>query len=420
MTARDPSQDRSEEPGGDPGGVALVRSLRTARAVRAQAERLFAEALAGQLEHFTLRLEALPALARRVLEIALPSYPDLRAVPNHGRYRHFEAGGSGRLGSFEALLAGASETDKLLARADLVITSVLLDAGAGAAWSYREPVSGERFERSEGLAVASHAWFVAGGLSSDPAQPLRADARRLQSLDREAVGRAFQVGEQNPLLGLDGRVALLRALGEVVERREAGGGEARPGRLVLGLRDRARARAGSLPAEEILIALLEGLGEIWPGRERIAGVSLGDVWTHGRFGRVPFHKLSQWLAYSLVEPLEQAGVRVTELDGLTGLPEYRNGGLFVDGGVLVPRSAEALRRAHPIDSDLVIEWRALTVALLDRIAVAIRERVGLGPSELPLVKILEAGTWRAGRILARERRPDGAPPIQIVSDGTVF
>jgi hypothetical protein len=410
MTARDPSQDRSE----DPSGVALVRSLRTARAVRAQAERVFAEGQAGQLEHFTLRLEALPALARRVLEIALASHPDLRAVPNHGRFRHFEAGGSGRLGSFEAMLAGASETDKLLARADLIITSVLLDAGAGAAWSYRDPASGERFDRSEGLAVASYAWFVAGGLSGDPAQPLRADARRLQSLDRETVGRAFQVGEQNPLLGLDGRVALLRALGETVER------EARPGRLVLALRDRARARDGSLAAEEILIALLEGFGEIWPGRERVAGVPLGDVWTHSRFGRVPFHKLSQWLACSLIEPLEQAGVRVTELDGLTGLPEYRNGGLFVDGGVLVPRSAATLHGAHAIDSDLVIEWRALTVALLDRIAAVIRERVGLGPGELPLVKILEAGTWRAGRILARERRPDGAPPIQIVSDGTVF
>ncbi len=400
-------------------GVALLRSLRSARAVRAQAERVFAEALAGQLEHFTLRLEALPALARRVLEIARAGHPDLRDVPNHGRYRHFEAGGSGRLRAFEALLAGASQSDKLLARADLVITSVLLDAGAGAAWAYRDPASGERFERSEGLAVASHAWFVAGGLSKDPAQPLRADASRLRSVDREAVARAFQVDEQNPLIGLDGRVALLRALGETVER-EAAGGEARPGRLVLALCDRARARDGSLIAEEILIALLEGFGEIWPGRERIAGVPLGDVWTHRRFGRVPFHKLSQWLAYSLIEPLEQAGVRVTELDGLTGLPEYRNGGLFVDGGVLVPRSAESLNRAHAIDSDLVIEWRALTVALLDRIAAVIRERVGLGPGELPLVKILEAGTWRAGRILARERRPDGAPPIQIVSDGTVF
>jgi len=46
-------------------------------------------------------------------------------------------------------------------------------------------------------------------------------------------------------------------------------------------------------------------------------------------GLVPIHKLSQWLSYSLVEPLMAAGIEVTDLDGLTGLAEYRNGGLLV-------------------------------------------------------------------------------------------
>ena len=49
---------------------------------------------------------------------------------------------------------------------------------------------------------------------------------------------------------------------------------------------------------------------------------------------MPFHKLSQWLTYSLLEPFEWAGVTVTGLDALTGLPEYRNGGLLLDTGVL--------------------------------------------------------------------------------------
>ena len=68
---------------------------------------------------------------------------------------------------------------------------------------------------------------------------------------------------------------------------------------------------------------------------------------------MPLHKLSQWLAYSLIEPLQNAGIRVTEIDGLTGLAEYRNGGLFVDNGVLAFRESqklcslpEALRRIH--------------------------------------------------------------------------
>ena len=421
---------------GDDGGLELLRWLRTARAVRQQAELVFAEALAGRLEHFAVRLEELPRLAGRVLEIARQSHPDLRAVPVHGRYRHFEEPargpdprgpiGADRLRSLDAMLAGATEAEKLVSRADLVIASVLLDAGAGPAWSYRDPTSGERLDRSEGLAVASLAWFMEGGLSSDPTHPLRADASRLRTLDRGAVGRAFQVRDDNPLLGLDGRVGLLRVLGETVDRQVdcagigigASAGEPRPGRLALALVNRAR--AGTLAAEEILVALLETFGAIWPGREQIAGAPVGDVWRHSRFGRVPFHKLSQWLAYSLIEPIEQAGVRVIELDGLTGLAEYRNGGLFIDGGVLIPKDAGTVHRIHPIDSDLVIEWRALTIALLDRIAVVMRGLLSLSAAELPLVKVLEAGTWRAGRVLARERRPDGASPIQVESDGTVF
>jgi hypothetical protein len=68
----------------------------------------------------------------------------------------------------------------------------------------------------------------------------------------------------------------------------------------------------------------------------------------------------------------------------------------------------------------VVEWRALTVALLDRIAALIRERRGLTIDEFPLARVLEGGTWAAGRLLAREKRPDASPPIAVVSDGTVF
>jgi hypothetical protein len=181
-----------------------------------------------------------------------------------------------------------------------------------------------------------------------------------------------------------------------------------------------RADGRLLHAADILTVLLDALGPIWPGREVVAGTNLGDVWTHSRVGRVPFHKLSQWLAYSLCESLERAGTQVVGLDQLTGLAEYRNGGLFVDGGVLVPRNPETLREEHDVSSDLVIEWRALTVVLLDRVAQIVRAHLGASPDDLPLAKVLEGGTWRAGRILAREKRAGGGPPLRIRSDGTVF
>ena len=137
-------------------------------------------------------------------------------------------------------------------------------------------------------------------------------------------------------------------------------------------------------------------------------------------GLVPFHKLSQWLAYSLFEPLERAGITIVDSDALTGLAEYRNGGLFVDTGVLIPKYSEVTQRAHRPDSEIVVEWRALTIALLDRLAERLRSRLSLDTESLPLAKVLEGGSWKTGRQLARERRADGTPPIQIESDGTFF
>src|SRR5690606_13371813 len=250
--------------------------------------------------------------------------------------------------------------------------SVLLDAGAGADWRYVE-ADGRAFTRSEGLAVASFHWFVGGGFADDPARaPLRADAAALARVDAAALARAFQVGEHNPLVGLEGRAARRARLGRLVG---AGGpylGEQTPRLGALADHLVRHADARGLDAATLVQSVIRAFAPIWPGREQLGGVPLGDVWRHSELGLVPFHKLSQWLAYSLVEPLERAGVRVWGLDHLTGLPEYRNGGLFVDGGVIVPKHAAVLGAPHSPSSDLVIEWRALTVALLDRTASALR------------------------------------------------
>ena len=185
--------------------------------------------------------------------------------------------------------------------------------------------------------------------------------------------------------------------------------------------------APQLPADAILAAVLANLGPIWPSRLALAGVPLGDAWRHPQIraddaseGIIPFHKLSQWLSYSLIEPLQRAGVDVVDIDGLTGLPEYRNGGLFVDFGALVPRNADEARAPQTVESAFIVEWRALTVALLDEIAGLVREKLNLTAAQLPLAKVLEGGTWAAGRRIAAQKRSDGSPPLDIVSDGTVF
>lgn len=399
--------------------AARLEALLRPRTIRECAERIHASGLRGELAHWAVDEAALPAVVERVERVTRAAYPDVRKIPYHGRLRHFGAGGVDRASAFEARIASLAPDERLAARFELVITSVLLDAGAGARWAYRD-ASGRSHARSEGLAVASYDLFVGGGLSDDPsAAPLRADEAALAAFDEAKLARAFQVGPDNPLVGLAGRAAVLRKLGQVVREAPAYFGAA-PRLGHLGAFLAAAAVGGELPASAILDAVLRALGPIWPGRETLAGTSLGDVWRHSSFGLVPFHKLSQWLTYSLCEPLEAHGLTVTGLEELTGLAEYRNGGLFVDGGVLVPRHVEVLTRVHPVSSDVVIEWRALTLALLDRTAARLRGRLGLSAEELPLAKVLEGGTWSAGREIAAEKRAGGPPPVQVQSDGTVF
>ncbi len=403
-----------------------VAWLRTPKAVRQRCDAILAAVERDALAHFALDPDRMDAAACYVLETIRAAYPTLE-VPYHSRWRHFATGGRDRWAEMSADLAGRRRHEIARLRIDLAVISVLLDAGAGASWRYREADSGQTFGRSEGLAVASFHLFAEGGFSTDPADPLRADAEALASMTPHRLAEAFQVSEGNPLVGLDGRAELLKALADALAASpEIFGAEApRPGNLYDYLVDRAP--GGRLPAPAILEAVLRGLGPIWPGRITLGGINLGDVWRHPvaasgdlTDGLVPFHKLSQWLAYSLVEPLEDAGLEVTGLDDLTGLPEYRNGGLLIDLGVLRPKHDGVLAGRHAVDAEIVVEWRALTVALLDRIAARIRNRLALDETALPLAKVLEGGTWSAGRRIARERRKDGGPPIRVVSDGTVF
>ena len=399
-----------------------VAAILSAEAVRERCHEMLGACERGALPHFVLDARRLAAAADYVADEVRRNYPSLE-IPFHSRWRHFEAGGIDRI---TPLLEGIDGSERARIRFDLAVISVLLDAGAGAAWRWREPgTTGRDLARSEGLGIASLYLFAEGALSSDPAQPLRADADGLSRVTAETVSRVFHVDDGNPLTGLDGRVALLRALGDALRANPAwfGDAPARPGNLY----DNLTAHRTSVPLGEALHAVLRGLGTIWPGRIAIGGISLGDVWRHSAIvrddathGLVPFHKLSQWLTYSLVEPMLEAGVDVTGIDTLTGLAEYRNGGLFVDLGVLSLRDPGAAAMPIAADSELVVEWRALTVALLDRIAPLVWERLGLAAAPPPLVKMLEGGTWSAGRRIAAERRPGGGPPIEVVSDGTVF
>ena len=379
--------------------------------------------------HFALHPEKLGEVAKLVIEVTKGNYPTLK-VPFHSRWGHFRAGGNDRLASMRRELEALDPIERVRTLWDLVIPSVLLDAGAGDRWKFTE-ADGRTVSRSEGLGVASLALFQSGVLSSDSTRPFRADSDGLRSFTAAKLEKAFQVSESNPLVGCEGRAGLLKTLGETV---------AADAVHFPSTEDRGRARVGALadhlvashgttiPASALLQAVLQALGPIWPGRLALEGRPLGDVWSHSGLGApgtfeslVPFHKLSQWLTYSLIEPLLDAGFSVPGVEELTGLAEYRNGGLVLDGGLISLRDPSLATRAHRPDSELVIEWRALTLVWLEKIADEVRRQLQMTPAELPLAKVLEGGTWWAGRRLAKEKRPQSSnPPLELLSDGTVF
>lgn len=400
-----------------------VAYLRTPHAIRERCQQLYDAATHGRLAHFNLHLERLEDIVTLVGDETLRNYPDLN-VPYHSRWRHFNVGGLDRIAGLDDKLSSLTPLERCRSKIELAIISVLLDAGAGDLWGFVDRTSGLRLTRSEGLAVASLYAFGDGVFGPEP---FVATSDRLTTVAAGELAAAFQVSDDNPLLGVEGRCSLLRNLGRVIETRplDFRGSSGRLGGILEAFLELAD--DGKIKASDILISVLRTFADIWPGRIELAGQNLGDVWRHSFVvgpgetnGFVPFHKLSQWLTYSLLEPLEEYGIEVVGLDQLTGLAEYRNGGLFIDGEVISLKDPSAIAVAHEPSSELIVEWRALTVILLDQVAARLRHKLKKSEAELPLAKVLQGGTWAVGRSLAASRRAGGGPPLKVVSDGTVF
>jgi hypothetical protein len=360
-------------------------------------------------------------------------------APDAGpQWRYAENAAAGELPAL-ALPVQRRRTEDLFALLDQVAATPLgsaVAAAPSAAAPAAAPPDGT-CTGSDGLAIATFRAFVAGVFSAATDDALRADAATLRHVDATALRAVFQVTPNNPLAGLDGRAGLLARLGDVLQAEaDRGGGQARPGLLY----DRITAGGtrSALDAGELLGTVLRVLAPLWPTGILVSGVPAGDVWPHRWAGAglgdppggdgpvdlttpgwVPFHMPGQWLVYSLVEPLALAGVQVTGLDALTALPEAANGGLLLDMGVIVPRNPRELRRRWRAADEIVVEWRALTVTLIDELAQRLRERLGRSAEELPLAAVLEGGTRPAGQRLAQQLRA-GEPALKVEGDGTLF
>ncbi|KAG8986259.1 hypothetical protein FRB94_004473 [Tulasnella sp. JGI-2019a] len=443
-----------------------VTYLRSLPAIRDRCNRVYELAKAGKLEYFDYHPEKEQEVIDFCCDIIQRDFgTNYQSIPPHSRWRHLDAGKT-RIQPLIDSWKGASPkpSDLEIAKRliDLFLVSVLLDAGAGNEWKYK--VDEQTYARSEGLAVASYDMFVQGVFSDDPKDPFRVDAAALERLNTEKVSAALQVSESNPMNGVQGRSELLINVAQALRSQpEYFGTGARPGNMLDFLLKESRQHDGktAIHVSSLFGVLIEGLATIWPAsRSSLNGVALGDVWPCGALAGnpgpnskavpenvkfspgmkktsrsaaakgddlVPFHKLTQWITYSLIEPIEKVlGWEVEGMEDMTGLPEYRNGGLLVDLGVLTLRhsavssyfAAGAATPKLPPSHSAIIEWRAMTVIELDRIAEGLRKKLGY---PLKLAQVLESATWKGGREIAKRKRPEtGGPPIEIESDGTVF
>eukprot|EP00455_Lapot_gusevi_P029443 TRINITY_DN3152_c0_g1_i4.p2 TRINITY_DN3152_c0_g1~~TRINITY_DN3152_c0_g1_i4.p2 ORF type:complete len:772 (+),score=315.78 TRINITY_DN3152_c0_g1_i4:58-2373(+) len=401
----------------------ISQRLRQPDSIRHQCQRIYALAEQDNCRHFTLHKEKLPEVVAMVCDVIRRNYPDLN-IPHHSRLRHFEAGGIDRL---TPLLNSwrCDQVEKVRRVIDLITISVLLDAGAGPEWKYVD-AEGNAYTRSEGLAVASVAMFEEGLFSSDPAMPHRVNSMALKNLQVSQLIRGFQVNSHNQMVGLEGRTTLLQRLGQALEDNPDFFGYeiVRPGNMVDALLRQAQNNHVSIRA--LWSIIVDGFASIWPAT--LSGVRRGDIWVYPPLKQIrepgsdmiPFHKLPQWLMFSILEPVSWIGLEFDDLNVLTGLAEYRNGGLFVDTGVLELRNPNSTLMTFPVGSELIVEWRALTICLLDLVADAVRREFGKTEAEWPISKILQGGTWAAGREIAKSKRADASPPIVLRSDGTVF
>lgn len=406
-----------------------IAFLRSPHAVRQRADAVLAAGLRGELAHFHVVLDALPAVVARVARVTRRRYPDLQ-VPWPSRLDRLRLGGHDRLAPIRAALAHDPD-ERARVLLEIAIISILLGAGAGARWRYRERATGIELGRTEGLALASFHAYVSGLFSSDPRSPLRVDADALDALEPQQFARALDVRRDNPMEGLEGRTELMSQLGSAMRAAAHLFGEDRPrlGGLFDAIKRHASRATGrpSIPARRVLAMLLETFSPIWPSRHTVMGVSLGDVWPHPAAGGsgpgaglVPFHTFSQWMTYSSIGVLEEAGLLVSDVAELPGMTEYRTCGLFVDDGVLVPRHDGVTGHVHEVGSEVIVEWRALSLALLAHVGEGLRETLSLEGDALSAACVIEGGTWAAGREAAKERRDSGAPPIEARTEGTIF
>ena len=298
-------------------------------------EAIYALAVRGELEHWSLDETRLDDVAERVVRATRAAYPDVRAIPCHSRWRHFSAGGVDRVRALDERLAPLRDEQRLASQ----LRSRRHERAARRRGRASGGSTGRRTGRRTPGPRASR-WRAMTSSSRAPSRTTRA-ARRFARTPRALGARrsprsraGCKSAADNPMVGVDGTRGhpcngSARSLaprpswggrlgGFGIELRRSANGAAPPrvGRARRGARyvrvHLARTRGLRRPEPRRRLDALEG-------RPRCRSTSCRS----GSRTRSSSH----W---------NGRACRIVGLDELTGLAEYRNGGLFVDGGASSP------------------------------------------------------------------------------------
>jgi hypothetical protein len=147
--------------------------LRTLASIRERCQQVYEQVKrGGDGVCFDIDESKLPDVMDAVAATTERRFVNLNEIPPHSRIRHFDPKQLEKLD--KEGWANVDATEKARRLVDLVVVSVLVDAGAGQTWKYKTS-DDKLIGRSEGLALASFDMFMNGYFSGVEGSPDRVD-----------------------------------------------------------------------------------------------------------------------------------------------------------------------------------------------------------------------------------------------------
>lgn len=392
--------------------------------VRRRSQDLLGVAGSSGLQHVDVDLSGLSDILVMLLETTRENYPDFH-IPPYGVWRDFEVGDIDRWSALANARAFESAEELLAAAADLAILGAYMKTMHPSGWTYEDQMTETRVSGNQASALATFHMFAAGSFSSEMTDPYRVDADTLIRMEKDELAFGLQWDLQDDVDLLEAMQKHLKRLGEALALRPdlfSKGDVTRPGLLAVEL---AKESGEAVSANVILDKLLEALAPVWVGGAETGDITLGDSFRHSGTGSaetdtvIPFHMAAQEMVYALVEPFAWAGFEVSELELLTAPADDVHASVFLKAGVLKIRDGPEAPTEDGV-RDRMVEIRAITIALTDKLADLLRRELDVPAEQLPLTCILEGGTSRLGTRFLREGFGESEKLGRYLNPGAVF